>query len=744
MYALYALLAVTANYAVKGVPLSLGLAFAMLLCGANILVTPLIFVLASIVNLNLYGSLVSLFQAVFLAVIVFLYRRTGRKIKFEAIIYLIISLAPYILFSPWFGTRDLIIKNEYALRGIASGVVVIFSLFCFKSVYAALYRVQKCRLKEDELICIAAVFAVCGAGLYALAGKAFYLCFAASLTVFSVRLTRSPACLIAALVIALPPALVETSLQPVTAMTIITVAALIFSGAGRFSVCGVTAALFAGYSYLSGCYKCAIPLIVTYAVLLAVGCLLPALPKPARYESLKRRLMVEDILPDTAVMRSKRRTGEKLYRISEVFREIECAFTALDENVSDEAARTRMLAELEEKCCKNCGRVARCKRTNVYSGFKKLIDAGCVKGKVNLIDLPSDVTVNCSNPADVLNELNAILVEYRRYMTETENARSGRKLLAEQARGVAEVMKSCAVDLSRTQNQFTGAAEIVKKALSVHGVSCPELYVESDGGEVCAVIVGKVRQKKVADVISATLKRKYILKDKLEYDGEKSCLIFAAPPRLDAAFGVAYAIKSGETVSGDTHSVMRINDHSFLMALSDGMGSGEYARKVSQAAISLIEAFYKAEMPADNVLNTINKLLSFNRDERFTCIDLAAVDLETGRADFVKIGSPAGIIVREGEIKVLESTSLPLGILDNLHPTVCTERLKANDIVVFMSDGITSAFPSSTDLYEFLQELKPLNPQNLADKILAGALDRAGHVVSDDMTVVCTRIFDNT
>ena len=106
---------------------------------------------------------------------------------------------------------------------------------------------------------------------------------------------------------------------------------------------------------------------------------------------------------------------------------------------------------------------------------------------------------------------------------------------------------------------------------------------------------------------------------------------------------MAYAIKSGERVSGDTHSVIKINEHSFLMALSDGMGSGEYAKKVSATAISLIEAFYRAEMPEGTVLKTINKLLSFNRDERFTCIDIAAVNLNTGMADFVKIGSPAGI-----------------------------------------------------------------------------------------------------
>ena len=55
--------------------------------------------------------------------------------------------------------------------------------------------------------------------------------------------------------------------------------------------------------------------------------------------NLKSRLLVKEVLPETAVIRSRRRTGEKLYRISEVFREIECAFLALDETVTDNAAR---------------------------------------------------------------------------------------------------------------------------------------------------------------------------------------------------------------------------------------------------------------------------------------------------------------------------------------------------------------------------------------------------------------------
>ena len=743
MYAAYAAAAVLINYALPEVPLSFGLCFSMLLCGTNIIATPVLFAAASAICWDLITSILAIFEGVFIAAIVFLYRKTERKLKFEAIVYFVIALAPYVIFSRWSGFGALTGISPYIVKSVAAVVVGAFTFFCFKSVYALLYRLYRCRLREDEYVCLAVVYAAIGTGLYSLAGKTLYLCCMAAAIIFFTRLARSPSSIIIALVGALPQAIISYGLQPLTAYVVISSAALLFLNAGRFAPPVAVAILTAGYMYLEGCFDCAVPLIVVYSILLFVACVLPSIPSTKKLKELKSRLACERVLEDTAVMRSRRRTGDRLYRISELFREIECAFLALDETVDDGAARERMLMQLKDKCCLNCERAAKCQKTAVYSGFRRLIDAGCMKGKVNLIDLPSEITVICSNPSEVMTQLNYILAEYRRYIAETENARSGRKLLADQAHGVAEVMKGCAVDLSRSLGEYSDSEEALKKTFAAHGISCPEIQIDEMYGEILVVACGKYNAKVMCGILAETLGRRYILKDKLAYDSEKMCLIFTSPPKLDAAFGVAYAVKNGEKVSGDTHSVIRINEHSFLMALSDGMGSGAYARKVSEAAISLIEAFYRAEMPEDTVLRTINKLLSFNRDERFTCIDIAAVNLVTGRADFVKIGSPAGIIVREGEIKVLESTSLPLGILDTLKPTVCSEMLKSGDIVVFMSDGVTSAFPSATELYEFLQGLKPLNPQNLADKILAGALDKAGHTVNDDMTVVCTRLFDN-
>ena len=78
--------------------------------------------------------------------------------------------------------------------------------------------------------------------------------------------------------------------------------------------------------------------------------------------------------------------------------------------------------------------------------------------------------------------------------------------------------------------------------------------------------------------------------------------MFKRKPRFDASFGIAACPKHGETASGDTHSILKIDERRFLVALSDGMGSGDAARDVSARTLSLLESFYKTGMPSDTCL----------------------------------------------------------------------------------------------------------------------------------------------
>ena len=92
-------------------------------------------------------------------------------------------------------------------------------------------------------------------------------------------------------------------------------------------------------------------------------------------------------------------------------------------------------------------------------------------------------------------------------------------------------------------------------------------------------------------------------------------------------------------------------------------------------------------------------------------------------------------------MKVLENTSLPLGILDAIRPNTAEHHLNGNDVLLFISDGIADAFGSTTDLYETLRTVPMHNPQQLADELLQRALSAYGGIAKDDMTAIAVRLF---
>ena len=81
VYALYAACVVCINYSAGGAPLSLGLCFAMLVCGANLFAVPAIYILAAIPSLDWVVMLLALFEGAFACGVTAIYLRATRQIK---------------------------------------------------------------------------------------------------------------------------------------------------------------------------------------------------------------------------------------------------------------------------------------------------------------------------------------------------------------------------------------------------------------------------------------------------------------------------------------------------------------------------------------------------------------------------------------------------------------------------------------------------------------------------------------
>ncbi len=722
-----------------GEPLSFGLFFAALSCGFHPLLCGAEYLLSSVLSLSWEASLSAAVQASFLLLVHYLYRKQGKVPKGEKFAYAALAQLPFIFLFPHSGYAFLPLAPIFQ-KSIFALVITLFTLLADGALYALRYRALRCRLLAHQLTEICLVWTLVGMGAVRLLGTLPYFVFCVCTLFFAVAVLQNSTTVPFALVLAIPLAIMQRSLLPLALFPLFTCLPLLFVQYGK-SVSAVT--LFSCLlvtEYFYGLFALApwqiAVRLVLYALPLTVLCLLPQ----KVYKRLSTSLLFyrERTLPRVAINRNRRAVGEQLYEVSALFREIGNTFLV---EQGEESVLPRLRDQLVANLCKGCKNKANCERTGVYEHLEKLVRVGCTKGKVSLVDLPEKLASSCHNSAGMLFALNERLTEYRRYAYERQTAQAGRTLLGEQSLGVSEILKNIALEQSE-EFRFSHEERTLSRALAQAGVLSSEIFLYGEGSDLTVSLTAneKTGAKRLCAAASAALGLTLTLADKIPLTASEACFILRRKATFDAAFGIAQRSKQTSAYCGDTHSILKIDERRFLVALSDGMGSGERAREVSDRTLNLLESFYKCKMPSDIILSTVNKLLSFTADETFSCLDLACVDLDSGVADIVKIGSPVGFVLSEDKLNVLEGQSLPMGVLESVTPVTMRTQLCENDFLIFMSDGVTQAFGSSAELYGYLSELRPINPQALAEDILSVALDKYKGCTEDDMTVLAVKL----
>ena len=731
----------------NGEPFSLALLYAMLAAGLNPVVSCLLYALSGLSGFTLHFLPVYAGQAAILCIVFCVYAKLKKKASVLPLACVALSLALFVAFSP-FTPYNIPLKLPFSLGAITqkiilSGLILLLSAMFTVALKALFNKLLRCRLKAEEIIFSVLFFVLCGVGICRIVSVTAYMGIAFLVLLLFACATKDASALVCAFALSLPSAFVG-GVSP-ERFFVYGIAVVLFIKMGRLPAVLALLAVFFAYGYFDGIYALKTSLLVQSILSALIPSLLFLLIPSPLVRKMENKLVFyrEKHLSRIAINRNRAAIGEQLFEISGVFREIQTTFAALSTNEAEEGAKEYIRGCVIESVCKSCANYRTCMARGLENGLNKLIDVGCAKGKTSLIDIPSDLAESCVNQSGVLYAVNRQIGDYRKYMLETENAASGRQLLANQAQGVSEILKNIALEQSEPLTIYSEKEKQLNVALLKAGIVCSEVLIagDEDSLPLSLVTFGKADVKKIAAIASHVLAAPLIISERLTLSKDKFCCILHRKPYFDAAFGVATLTKTGEIASGDTHSVIKIDERRFMIALSDGMGSGEYARRISESTISLLESFYRAKMPSSLVLSTINKLLTFSREETFACVDIAVVDLDNGEADIVKIGSPMGFILSGNALHILESASLPLGILESLHPDTSSYTLQEDDVLLFLSDGITSAFGSSSDLYETLKNIPASNPQQLADALLAKAVALYGGTAKDDMTVLAVRLF---
>ncbi|MBQ7351509.1 MAG: SpoIIE family protein phosphatase [Clostridia bacterium] len=447
---------------------------------------------------------------------------------------------------------------------------------------------------------------------------------------------------------------------------------------------------------------------------------------------------------------NKNEVVQRIENLSEVFSDMDSVYRDMVRgNLSDEKAKELIEEEVVLSVCSSCPNKDSCLRNSssyMQISLKEFLDIAYEKKKAYLIDVPEYMTTNCTRVNQLLMTTSNLLSVYQDYSNAVTNIDTSRMLIADQLSGVSGLLKSLAKEVDLNVSENYNKEKMLLDNLNNSGISCCEcsIYEKDSQNSIITIIANTnmYNDKKLLNVVNKTTKSKYQIVSTKSYSvGGVDVIILQNQPNYDISFGSSVVSKTGQISSGDNHMVVRIDHGKYMVSICDGMGSGNSARDISLLTIRLIENFYKAGFDNEIILNSVNKLLSLTDVERFSTIDLCIIDGKRNIYDFIKLGATNGYLRRaNGIVEVIESSGLPVGVLENIRPHITKKCISAMDILVLVSDGVTDVL--GDELEKYLVCSDTINPQTMSEEILAFALEKGGDMANDDMTVVCVRVFE--
>ena len=703
-----------------------------------------IFVLSSALAVNpTLNSLLINITAVAVGLILFyIYKFSKRPIPLYMIFLgFMLGIVTYIYFNHS--------NFLHLLYYIALGLICLYIFIIV--LHVILLRKNCFKLTLNESICFLFSIAILGMGLapiYILEFSIYRFVLMSIIFIF-VSTGSTPMTFAITLSFSLGVGLGSLDLLPLAEFALLTLLANIFSMPAKFKISFVViiADIFIQYYF----FNVGMDLFYQILPIILAGLLFLCIPNKmlnnfSDFVYVKKSELSSRNLINTTRKNIRKRMSE----LSNVFLDMkQIHLNMVKKDLTKEELIAMLTREIMNTCCKDCLDKNRCTRalgTDNKSNLELLIEIAITKGKVTLLDIPNSLSNRCGKVNNLISLINRLSSEYKQYKNMLTDVNNVKILLADQMGAVSRLLLDIGDEID-TNVSFDIAREnkIISRLLSLN-IECKEVLLYTEKNEdISAVLILKgkeiynpIVEKVMSEVLKIPMEITSILPIE---DGDFFSVTLRRKNKYDCVFGLASCNKSGNTESGDCHSIIRLGKDRFLLALCDGMGSGKGAHKMSAMTLGLIENFYKVGFDNDVVLESVNKLLAINNQENYSTLDVCLLDLNNEIADFIKVGSPFGLIKRDGNIEIVEGGALPIGALDNISPATKKTTISTKDLIIMVTDGITDAFVSQENIIEYVSKLASNNPQILAESILNEALRLNDMTAKDDMTVLVSRMY---
>lgn len=333
----------------------------------------------------------------------------------------------------------------------------------------------------------------------------------------------------------------------------------------------------------------------------------------------------------------------------------------------------------------------------------------------------------------------------------TERLNEEKRNFETQLNGVSKAISEIAVNMENelAENDSYGEQkEQIVVLLKQKEILVQDLTINKKERYKIDIYIEKNENKEIENIVESVLSKvlgeKVIIQEQNEIKSENIVKYnLNSDDKFILDIGHSIAIKDGMTVSGDSIIQTKLKDGKYLIAISDGMGSGPEAKKSSQIVTSMLKRLLNSGFERNTSVDLINSNLLNVSDDVFATLDIIIADLYKGNIEFIKNGACPTYIKNNKKIQIIKSLTLPAGIVKSASTDVFDKDIENGDIIVMCSDGIldSNIEYKNKELWikYLLEDMEVTNPQKIADIILNESVDNNFGKIKDDMSVVACK-----
>jgi phosphoserine phosphatase RsbU/P len=200
-------------------------------------------------------------------------------------------------------------------------------------------------------------------------------------------------------------------------------------------------------------------------------------------------------------------------------------------------------------------------------------------------------------------------------------------------------------------------------------------------------------------------------------------------------------------VGGDYYDCFRAPWGEIVLTIGDASGKGVPGALLITHLGGLVHDVGARPDPPGTIVERINRrLCEMGKPERYITFAFARIDPLTGRLAYCNAGHPGPILMRAGgEIEELTRGGLPLGIRPQASYETGEMTMRAGDVLVMHTDGITERRRGDEEfgrdrLHALLRRRRRSSARALQNSILATVRGFSPNPLADDTTLLLVRM----